>query len=125
MKDPLDHIHLQGIECRAQIGVTEQERSHHQRLLIDLALGLDLEPAGHADRLELSLDYSAVVSMVQRAVEQSCFELVEALAYHLMHALLALPRVEEATLEIHKFPADLQGQVEQVSVKIHRRNPGS
>lgn len=120
----LDHIHLIEIECQARIGVSEGERSHRQELRIDVDLGLDLEPAGNSDRLDLTLDYGEVARLIRSEVARSNFKLLEALAYQLVQTLLALPRVQEVTLKVYKYPADLVGQVKQVAVSVNRRNSG-
>jgi dihydroneopterin aldolase len=120
MSRSTDWICLTGIECRTHIGVTPEERALPQRLSINLELGLDLEPAGHSDQLELTLDYSEVVGLVRRETARSRFQLIEALAGHLLQLLMELPRVESARIEIEKFPADLRGQVGKVAVRLSR-----
>ncbi len=53
----MDKIHLREISCQAHIGVTEEERTVAQRILLDLILHLDLEPAAQTDDLEKTVDY--------------------------------------------------------------------
>ena len=118
MSQKLGCIRLTEIECWARIGVSPEERAHPQRLLINLDLSLDLEPAGRTDCLDLTLDYAQVVETLRDQASQGEFHLLEALARQLMQLLMGIPRVEAVALEIEKFPADLTGQLKKVAVRL-------
>ncbi len=118
MNHKLGCIRLSGIECWARIGVSAAERAHPQRILINVDLSLDLEAAGHSDSFELTLDYAQVVELLRDQVAESEFQLLEALASHLMKRLIGIPRVEKVVLEVEKFPADLAGKLEKVAVRL-------
>ncbi len=77
---PVDRILIRDLLARCIIGVREEERRHTQDVVINVALSVDLRPAGKSDRLEDSVDYSTLKKKILAHVEQSAYQLVEALA---------------------------------------------
>ena len=48
----MDQLKLNGIEVECIIGDQPEERENEQRLLVDVALDIDLEDAAESDRLD-------------------------------------------------------------------------
>jgi len=117
----MDRICLHSVPLRARLGQSPEERAFPQRLMLDLVLELDLEPAANTDNLELTVDYRRVIDRLQAAAEATSCRLLETLTSRLCQAALEDPRVNAAHVKVRKFPAELTGQVESVVVEMVRR----
>ncbi len=115
-------IIIDGIKCRARIGVSSQERAKYQSLEVSVQLHFPTEPAINTDSLDLSIDYETVVALVQQEVATKECALLETMAAHVCVAVLRNPRIEKVDVEIQKFPASLEGQVRKVAVRVSRGN---
>lgn len=85
----MDCISLHGIDVYAHHGVHPAERELGQRFVIDLDLWSDFSAAARSDSLGDALDYTAVHRRVTAATATTSFHLIEALAGHICHLLLA------------------------------------
>lgn len=101
----MDKICLDGIALEATIGTYEWERDIKQRLEFDIELHTDTRPAGLSDQLADAVDYTQAMTLIERVVTQSKFQLLEALADTLAAELLALNKVQAVTLSIAKRSA--------------------
>ncbi len=75
-----DRVLIEGLRADAVIGVHDWEREIRQPIILDLEMTWDCRPAGQSDRLADALDYAAVAERLTAFIEQSQFELIEALA---------------------------------------------
>ena len=116
----MDRIKIKGISCQAHIGVTEQERSRPQRVVVDLCLELDLEKAGTSDDLDATIDYVEVVQRVETLVAEQRFQLLESLASNLCRFLLLQYEIEAVQVITRKFPLLLRNEAESVEVQMRR-----
>ena len=57
----MDQLKLNGIEVECIIGDQPEERESEQRLLVDVALDIDLADAAESDRLDDTVDYALLV----------------------------------------------------------------
>ena len=99
----LDWVVIEELECRARVGVAEEERRTRQRLLIDLELGLELRKAGQRDRVEETVDYAAAAQAVRRFAEAGSFHLVEAVAEGAAALVLERFPIKEVRVRVRKF----------------------
>ncbi len=113
-------IVLEGIECQARIGVSRQERAQYQPLEVSVEMHFPAEPAINTDSLDLSIDYEAVVALIQEEVANKKCALLETMAAHVCALVLRNPRVEKVEVEVRKSPASLQGRVRKVAVRLSR-----
>jgi dihydroneopterin aldolase len=116
-----DRILLHDMVFQARHGVHEHERRDEQPFHVDVEMELDLRPAGRADDLELTVDYSAVYSTVRRIVESTSFGLIEALAEAIARELLAAHPVAAVRVRIRKPRVDLGGPLAYAAVEVERR----
>ncbi len=116
-----DQISIEGIDCRARIGVSAQERAEYQRLEVTVLLRYSMEAAIDTDSLEYSIDYETLVRSIQDEVAQIECSLLETMAGHVCDVVLRHPRVERAEVEVRKFPKSLQGEIGRVSVHVARQ----
>jgi dihydroneopterin aldolase len=118
----LDRIILEGLTFYGYHGAHPEERSLGQRFVVDLTLERDLRPAGEADDLALTTNYSAVYRIVRRVVEGPPCNLVEAVAERIAAAVLAEVGGAAVTVRVAKPWAPVKGMTEgRVAVEITRR----
>jgi len=113
----MDQIHIRQLKLSAVIGVCPREREAPQPVIVDLALHTDLQVAGRSDRLADTVDYAALVERVRKAVAESRFQLLEALAQHIADLCLCDQRIAAVDVAVDK-PGALPGI--GVAVVIHR-----
>ena len=78
-------VELHGLELRGRHGVLDHEREAGQPFLYDIELELPEPPA---DKLEATVDYREVVSLVRELSEGRRFQLLESRAAAVADALL-------------------------------------
>lgn len=119
----MDSILIEGLQCKARIGTTENERAALQPLEIDLELFLDLKTAGSSDEIEDTIDYLTLAHRVQEVAMESRFRLLERLAEELSTEILKTFAAEEIRLRLYKFPQTMKDLARSVAVEIHRKRP--
>ena len=117
----MDSIVVSGLRLDTHIGVTEEERASPQPVLIDLEVGLDLQPAGKSDRLSDTLDYGAVTEEVSELVSTGSRQLLEHLAEGIAGILLAHKGVLTVSVDIAKESPPIKENVGRIAVRIERQ----
>jgi dihydroneopterin aldolase len=116
-----DRIVLAGILAEGRHGVPDWEREASQPFIIDVELHLDLRPAGSADDLAATADYSAVARRVREVVETRSFHLVEALAEAITAAVMAdWPTVNAVVVRVRKPAVVDAGSPDGPMIEIRR-----
>lgn len=117
----MDRIRLVGIECRCRLGVPAEERRAPQKILIDVALELDVSAAAARDDFRKTADYWAIEKAVRQAAETGERQLAETLAEQVARAVLAKDkRIAAVEVAVHKKPA-VMPKTREVVVEIARR----
>jgi dihydroneopterin aldolase len=83
-----DSIILEDLAFYGYHGVKPEEKRLGQRFVVDLALSLDLAPAGRADDLSLTVNYAEAYRVVRELVEGPARDTLESLAEAIAAALL-------------------------------------
>ena len=99
---PLDRIHIVDLLVRCIVGTNPEERDKPQDVVINITLHADLRAACRSDRIEDTVDYSALKQRIVSMVEASHFFLVEALAEAVSDICLSDPRVRKARVRVEK-----------------------
>jgi len=115
----MDRIYIEGLALRCVIGVFPEERREVQELLIDITLDTDLTRAGVTDDLADTVDYGTLKKRVRSFVENSEFQLIEALAEGIAALCLEEPKVTDVRVRVDK-PGALRF-VRTVAVEIERQ----
>lgn len=119
----MDTVEIRGLSCRCILGIRARERRVPQRILLDLALSLDLERAGKSGRIAHTVDYSRASTQLIALLAFRRYSLLEVAAEECVGFLFATyPAVRAAQLSILK-PQALAGQAESGGVRIHRNRP--
>jgi dihydroneopterin aldolase len=115
-----DRIELRGLRALGVCGILPEEQARPQPLVIDLDVEADLAPAGASDRMEDTIDYSALCAMAERIVTAERFDLLEALAHRLAEAVLVDERARSVTVSVRKLRPPVPHQLETSGVRITR-----
>ena len=99
----MDQLKLNGIEVECIIGDLPEERKSEQKLLVDVALDIDLADAAESDRLDDTVDYALLVGNIREALEEAQCRLLERAAGVVADVCLSDPRVERVTVGVRKF----------------------
>lgn len=116
----MDKILLQNMMFYGFHGVHEYEREQGQRFYIDVEIALDLNIAGKTDDLTKTVDYTAVYRQIKSVVENTKFNLLEALAEHIIETIFKNELVAEVTVRIRKPAVPIAGQLDFVQIELTR-----
>lgn len=112
----MEQILINGLSVESLIGVYDWERTQSTRLLIDLTLEADLRRAMESDDVNDTLDYAKVAELVQQVCKDSCFQLLEALGFAVMKAVLQAFPARAVSVCITK--PNILSDAQQVAVRL-------
>lgn len=115
-----DRIRIAGLLLETRIGVPDEERSHPQRVSIDIELLADLAAAGKSDDLADTVDYGRVVTDVAELARNSEVHLLEHLAEKIAASLGTISGVTGVTVEVSKLSPPITEDAGPISVRIER-----
>jgi 7,8-dihydroneopterin aldolase/epimerase/oxygenase len=98
-----DKIIIRDLEVDTQIGVTAEERSRAQRLLISVEMERDLATAGRNDVESATTGYDVVTELIRQVVNERPRKLIEAVAEVIAEAILTRRLAVAVTVEVKKF----------------------
>ena len=112
-----DRIHIEELEVSTHIGVPEEERAVPQRLTVGISFWPYYGARDLADKIESTVNYSAVAEEAKNFVRNQSVNLIETLADRLAMHLLKTFRMQKVTVELRKFPLE---DAKYVSVTVTR-----
>ncbi len=115
-----DRIELKGIEVYARHGVLASEQETAQVFRVDVAAYLDLSRPAATDRLEDTLDYSALATEIREVVGGESHALIERVASRVAEVVLGHDLVRQVVVTIHKPDAPVEVALDDVAVTIER-----
>jgi dihydroneopterin aldolase/D-erythro-7,8-dihydroneopterin triphosphate epimerase len=98
----MDRIYIRDLALRCIIGLYPEEREKKQDVIINITLETDLRAAGNSDELSDTVDYKTIKLNILDFVENSSFQLIEALANGIAGICLGDSRVQRVTVAIDK-----------------------
>ena len=115
-----DLISLRGLRVRGFHGVFDHERRDGQDFVVDAALELSTAAAAASDDLHDTVHYGELAERLAAVVAGEPVNLLETLAARLLDVCLADPRVDAATVTVHKPQAPIPLTFTDVAVSIRR-----
>jgi dihydroneopterin aldolase len=110
---------MRAIQAQGRHGVGDDERSLSQPFEVDVAVAADLSAAAASDRLEDTVDYAALQTLVMTRVRGDSFHLIESLAAGIGQAILdRWPVVTEVEVAVRKPEASLPGPSGGAEVRL-------
>jgi dihydroneopterin aldolase/2-amino-4-hydroxy-6-hydroxymethyldihydropteridine diphosphokinase len=106
-------IRVDGIVAEGRHGANPGERDRPQTFIVDVELDVENEE----DSMEDTADYTAVAETVRETIARTSYELLETVAYETARAVYGLPKVERASVVVHKPGAAKAMGVDDVSVQ--------
>ena len=113
-----DIVFIEGLRVETIIGIFDWEREIRQAVSLDLQMRFDIGTAGETDAIQDTLDYKAVAKRLIHFIEDSEFQLVEALAERCAAIVLTEFPVNWLRLKLSK-PGAVRGS-SAVGVLIER-----
>ncbi len=117
----MDTVYIRELRIDAIIGIHPWERRIRQTLLVDLEMAVDSARVAATDRVEDTVDYSAVADFVTEFVVAGEFRLLETLADRLAAELQA--RFELPWLRLRVGKPGAVPAATDVGVVVEREQP--
>ena len=119
----MDIVFIEDLQIDTVIGIYDWERKIRQTVSLDIEMAADIRAAAKSDDIDDTLSYKTVAKRLIEFVEQSEFELVEALAEEICRIIRDEFDVPWVKLTLHK-PGAVRGS-KSVGVIIERgEKPG-
>jgi len=114
----MDIVFIRDLQIETVIGIYDWERKVRQIISLDIDMASDIKKAASSDNIDDTLSYKTVAKRLIAFVEQSEFELVEALAENICEIILGEFNVPWVRLTLNK-PGAVRGS-KSVGVIIER-----
>jgi dihydroneopterin aldolase len=114
----MDIVFIHDLQIETIIGIYDWERKIKQTISLDIEMATDISKAAKSDDIEDTLSYKTVAKRLIEFIEQSEFELVEALAERICSIVIDEFSVPWVKLTLHK-PGAVRGS-RSVGVIIER-----
>ena len=98
-----DEIHIEQLEVFTVIGVLEHERKGLQRLTVSISFWPYQQTRDLADKIDHTVNYSAIAEETKRFVRDQSVNLIETLADRLAAHLLKTFPIQKVAVEVRKF----------------------
>ena len=97
-------IRVKDLSLRTFIGFKPHEKKHKQDVLIQLEVEVETSMVEHNDDYQVDgfYDYRSMTKSVIKLVEESRFDLLEALTRKVLDEIMSNPLVKKAKVEIEK-----------------------
>ena len=114
----MDIVFIRDLQIETVIGIYDWERKVRQIISLDIDMASDIKKAADSDNIDDTLSYKTFAKRLIAFVEQSEFELVEALAENICEIILGEFNVPWVRLTLNK-PGAVRGS-KSVGVMIER-----
>ena len=118
----MDCIRIKNLKIPARHGVYEFEKEKEGTFELDIELYLPLLKAGESDRIEDTINYEDIISVVTKAFTDKQYALVEAAAQSVCDRLLNDFKIDKITVRVRKPHAPIDADFETVEVQLNRKN---
>lgn len=115
----MDEIYIKGLKIFAYHGVNPEETENGQEFELDVTLFADLSRARQSDRLEDTVNYAKARKVINAAMCDRPFQLIERAAEEVASCLLdSFDRLCRVEVLLKKPNAPMSGVFDYVAVKI-------
>ncbi len=119
---PGDCIIIKGLEVETHVGVTSEERSSSQVVIIDVEVAVDLGPAAMSNNVSDTVDYGGLTVQIAERVRALECNTLERLANEVAGVALDHACALGAVVEVYKANPPIDEKVQSVSVRMERRS---
>lgn len=114
----MDRIAVRDLRVAGRVGVTDEERSVPQELVISVEVRADLAAAAASDDLADTVDYDRLVTDIAAVVRSTECRLLEHLAHRIAGRIAAIPGVAGVSVEVGKASPPVKEKVGAITVRI-------
>jgi len=119
-----DLIILNNLGFYGYHGAIAEENRLGQRFWIDLTIGTDLTAPALTDDLEQAISYADIYDVVAAAFAERKFNLIEALAQHIINQLFVrFEPIEWVRLRVRKPEAPIPMVAGEAAIELYRERP--
>jgi dihydroneopterin aldolase len=115
-----DRILISSIDCVVAIGVTREERTIKQRVVIDVEFLIDCRRPAKTDSIKDTIDYARVAREVAGICAERYYRLIETLAERIAERVLAGFPTPAVRVLVRKIAPVVDPKLAHVSVEIER-----
>ncbi len=116
-----DLIHLFEVRLQCHIGCTPGERVKAQELIADVSVETDIRPAAQSDDIALTVNYVALLDVMEEIAAAREYALVETLVETMACQILARFPVESVRILMRKPAALRHRGVGAAAVELFRK----
>jgi FolB domain-containing protein len=95
-------IHVEKLEIYTILGITQEEREHKQKILIDYWIDIDIAKAMLSDDIKDCVNYRTINKKILSVVSNSSYNTIERLLGIVLELILTFEGILHAKLEIAK-----------------------
>lgn len=115
----MDEIYIKGLKIFAYHGVNPEETENGQEFELDITLYADLSSARQSDNLEDTVNYAAARKVINAAMTERPYKLIERAAEVVANALLdGFDKLSKVDVVLKKPNAPMSAVFDYVAVKI-------
>ncbi len=114
---PKGKLLIKGLRCTARIGITPQERSSAQQLVIDAELEISFAKPAASGNISDTANYSEAIIEIRRIAEAGESSLLEALAKEIADSLKKKFRAKKVIVRIGKVEVAKRHSADFVGVE--------
>ena len=117
-------IRIKDLSLRTFIGFKPHERKYKQDVVVNLEMEVDTSPVESSDDIETQdfFDYRDMSKSITRLIEESRYDLLEALVRRVLDKVMSDPLVKRAKVEIEKPNALRYSRAVSVELFAERKN---
>lgn len=117
----MDKIIIEDLEVYSYHGVHKEEKELGQMFVVSVEISTDLESAAKNDNLTETIHYGTVCKDIENVMGSAKYNLIEAIAYNIIKALLdKYPAISSVKAKVKKPWAPLGRHLRFVAVEINR-----
>jgi dihydroneopterin aldolase len=115
-----DKIIIKGLHCSVRLGVKKEEQEVKRNCELDFWIYYDLSAAGRSDDLDLTVNYSKVIDIVQSLSQTVQYKLLESFAFRLFEEIFRNTTARRIRLRVKKMNPPIEARFQYVGVELER-----
>ncbi len=118
-------IRLQNMMFYGYHGVSKAERETGRRFEVDCELDVNIASAATSDKLEETVNYTAVYDLIEHIVQVRKFNLLESVAVRIAHDIIERFHVGRVIVRVRKRIPPIPGNLDCIEVEYDSATDGA
>ena len=115
-----DKIIIKGLHCSVRLGVKKEEQEVKRNCELDFWVYFDLTAAGRSDDLDLTVNYSKIIDIVQELSQTVQYKLLESFAFRLFEEIFRNTTARRVHIRVKKMNPPIEARFQYVGVDLVR-----